>query len=289
MKVGLKPIGEPKAAYVFHLDGHVSVAGKPVAGTQIINVPRDNVSAAVIVSALSPQLSAVSWLEQIMTPNEDGAALSIFMPLGKVKDLSWRVDWPEGFRPVEKTLVGGADYLRRITFRDRGRLRALKRWAKTKAQISWRGGRGEAWTVLAPPLVNGDFEKIEDGYLVYWGAPPEDNDPGQGKYCIRLDKETAPRGHILQLTPLKPNCRYRFKCMVKRTGAKWAGAHVVEYEEGQKFVRSAALNSKKTGQWERLETTFTTHPNPRSTAIYLYNYDDKSPVYYDDLQLEEME
>ncbi len=288
VKVDLKPIGRPKAAYLFHLDGRVSVAGKPGAGVQIINVPRDNVSAAVIVSALSPQLSAVSWLEQIMTPGEDGAVLSIFMPLGKVKDLSWRVNWPKGLRPAEEALVGGADYFQKITFRDRARLRALKRWTKTKAQVTWRGGKSKAWAVLAPPLVNGGFEEIEDGFLVYWGVSPENKDPGQGKYCIRLDKETAPLRHIRQLTPLKPNCKYRFKCMVKRTGQKWAGAHIVEYQEGQKFLRSAALNSKKIGKWERLETTFTTHPNPRSTAIYLYNYDDKSPAYFDDVQLEEM-
>jgi len=98
--------------------------------------------------------------------------------------------------------------------------------------------------------------------------------------------------HITQLTPLKPNCKYLFRCMVKRTGEKPASAHVVEYEDtskgGSKFVISARLASAKIGEWERLETTFTTHPNPRSTAVYLYNYDPDHPAYFDGLALEEV-
>ena len=80
--------------------------------------------------------------------------------------------------------------------------------------------------------------------------------------------------------------------MVKRTGEKWAGAHVIEYEVGQKrknkFVRSAVLNSTKVGEWETLETTFTTHPNPRSSAIYLYNSDPEKPACFDGVELEEV-
>jgi hypothetical protein len=51
--------------------------------------------------------------------------------------------------------------------------------------------------------------------------------------------------------------------------------------------------SRKGGPYcdhEILETTFTTQPNPRSTAIYLYSlysYDPDNPVYYDALELEE--
>jgi hypothetical protein len=95
--------------------------------------------------------------------------------------------------------------------------------------------------MLCPPLVNGDFEEAEDGQLVYWPAPPFQDDPGQGKSCIKLDRTTAPNNMIIQITPLKPACKYQFRAMVKRTGPQWAGAHVVEYEEGAKFVCSAAL------------------------------------------------
>jgi hypothetical protein len=78
--------------------------------------------------------------------------------------------------------------------------------------------------------------------------------------------------------------------MVKRAAGaqQWAGAHVVEYEEGSRFVRSAVLNSSKLGAWETLETVFSTHPNPRSTAIYLYNFDPDGSAWFDGLELEEV-
>ena len=181
-----------------------------------------------------------------------------------------------------------SDCLRRIVFRDPARLTGLKRWHKVTVAVTWSTGAARAWTMLCPPLVNGDFEDVEDGWLAYWQAKPCADGPGQGKYCIKLDRQTAPKNMLISTTPLKPNCKYRFKAMVKRTGAEWAGAHVIEYEEGSKFTRSAALNAGKRGEWATLETTFTTHPNPRSTAIYLYNYDPDNPVYYDGLELEEV-
>jgi hypothetical protein len=76
--------------------------------------------------------------------------------------------------------------------------------------------------------------------------------------------------------------------MVKRMGEQWAGAHFIEYLEGSEFVRSAMLNSTKRGEWETLETEFTTHPNPRSSAIYLYNFDEQEPAWFDGLELEEV-
>jgi len=145
-------------------------------------------------------------------------------------------------------------------------------------------------TVVAPPVVNGDFEEVEDGRLVYWGGKPCEEDPAQGKYCIRIDREAFIHGHARLLTPVKPNCRYRFKCMLKRSekATGGVGAHVVEYEEGSQFVRSAALNSKRPGDWETLETEFTTHADPRSTAIYLYNFDETEPAWFDGIELEEI-
>lgn len=96
--------------------------------------------------------------------------------------------------------------------------------------------------------------------------------------------------HISSLTPLKPNTRYRFRCMVRRSpnATAWAGAHVVEYLEGSAFERSAALNSTRAGEWETLETVFTSHPDPRSTAIYLYNFDENEPAWFDGLELTEV-
>lgn len=143
--------------------------------------------------------------------------------------------------------------------------------------------------MLCPALVNGGFENVDgDGRLDYWAAKPCDESPGQGRRCVRMDRVSAPGGMLISITPLKPNCKYRFKAMIRRTGTQWAGAHVIEYEEGAAFRRSAALNSTQRGEWETLETTFVSHPNPRSSAIYLYNMDPENPACYDGLKLEEV-
>jgi hypothetical protein len=274
--------------HLFGFDGRlekIAVSGRP---SQTIRVPKDQVSAAVIVAEVSPELSAVPWIEQITKPGEDGAVLSVFLPAGPVEGLTWKVDWPKGFAPEEKALPAESECLRRIAFLDPARLAGLKRWERVAATVKWPAGQAEAWTMLCPPMVNGDFEEVEDGWLVYWPAQPCFDNPGRGKICIELDRQTAPKMMLISLAPLKPNCRYRFKAMVKRTGPQWAGAHVIEYLDNTNFARSAALGSTRRGEWETLETTFTTHADPRTTAVYLYNYDPDNPVYYDGLELEEV-
>ena len=288
VEVDLSPIGPAKTVHLFGLDGRLEKLAPGAGDRQILRVPKDRVSAAVLVAEVSPELAAVPWIEQIPRPGEDGAVLSVFQPAGPVRGLAWKVGWPKGFVPEEKALPAESDCLRRIAFHDPARLAGLTRWERVAASVTWPDGQAEAWTMLCPPLVNGGFEEVEDGWLVYWPAQPCFDNPGRGKACIKLDRQTAPKMMLISLAPLKPNCRYRFKAMVKRTGAQWAGAHVLEYLDNANFARSAALNSTKRGEWETLETTFTTQSDPRTTAVYLYNYDPDNPVYYDGLELEEV-
>jgi len=53
-------------------------------------------------------------------------------------------------------------------------------------------------------------------------------------------------------------------------------------------VRSGSIEPTKSGEWERLTTEFTTHPDPRSTALYLYNFSKTGAVWFDDLKIEEI-
>jgi len=287
VEVDCTPIGRPITAHMFRLDGTVNEIENVGAETQVIPVPTDGVSAAVIVNNVAPELAVVPWIEQIMRPGEDGYVVSYFMPLRGLPEVTCRITNPP-ISPTENwSDPNNFSLVDRTEHRDPAHLAGLKRWERVTAQFSWPGGEASVWTILAPPLVNGNFEEVEDGRLVYWGAPPCDEDPAEGRYCIRLDQTTAPQKLIMTLTPVKPNCRYRFRCMVKRLGEQWAGAHFVEYLEGSEFVRSAMLNSTKRGEWETLETEFTTHPNPRSSAIYLYNFDEQQPAWFDGLELEE--
>ncbi|NOZ23011.1 MAG: hypothetical protein GXP25_18210 [Planctomycetes bacterium] len=292
VEIDLSPIGRATRGHIFHLDGHVSFLDATTEGKVTIPVPKDDVSCAVLCGGVSPELQVHAWLEQIMEPGTDGVMLNIYTPHMPAKNLSWKIDWPEGFAPKEVPMPGESFGWDRVMFVDNAHLKTLKRWTKVKAHLIWDGGKKTVWTVIAPPIVNGNMEEVEDGRLVYWGLPPCTDDPGEGKQCLRIDRTLTVYGHLRQLTPLKPSTKYRLRCMIKRTGEKWAGAHIIEYEVGRqreaKFVRSATLNSTKIGEWETLETTFTTHPNPRSTAIYLYNTDKEQPAFFDAIEIEEV-
>ena len=290
VNVDLTPIGRARTVHLFHFDGTTAEVQHSADGVQRIAVPADDISAAVIVNQASRDLAVVAWLEQIMSPGQDGLRLGLFFPDGsKPESLRLHANWPRGFTPRESTTrVSPCFEVRK--FEDPDHLKGLRRWERTDVSLTCDGAEASVWTVLAPPLVNGDFEEVENGRLVYWGVPPSTGDPGQGEQCIQLDTTTAPHKHISLLTPVKPNCRYRFRAMVKRSAAAngWAGAHIIEYEEGSKLVRSAALNSTRSGEWETLEIEFTTHPNPRTSAIYLYNFDPKKPAWFDGLSLSEI-
>jgi len=288
VEVDLSPIGEAKTAHLFALDGRVEALEVGSGPSARLAVPADAVSAAVIVAAIDPALAAVPWLEQITEPGQDGAVLSVFCPLGPPAGLRWSVDWPEAYAPHRQAPADDGPCLRRVAFLDDTGLAGLKHWDRAKARIAWEGGSADTRVMLAPPLVNGDFEEVTDGYLAYWGAPPCADDPFEGTACIRLDQTTAPLGHVSLLTPVKPDCEYRFRVSLKAMAAGGVGAHVVEYEEGGQFVRSAALNAQKVGEWETLETTFRTHLNPRSTAIYLYNFSRDNVAWFDGIELEEV-
>jgi len=225
-----------------------------------------------------------------MRPGEDGLALTLLFPSTDPGGVDYTLAGLTADR-LSETMAESSEYVRRIEVIDPDHLSTLREWARVTASVRWQGGEAHPWTVLAPPLVNGDMERVQDdGRLASWGAPACDEDPAEGLHCIRVDTQSAPQKHLSTLTPVKPACRYRFRCMVRRSAAAtgWAGAHVVEYEEGSSFTRSAVLNSSKVGEWESLETEFTSLPDPRSTAIYLYNFDEAEPAWFDGLQLEEI-
>ncbi|NOY82142.1 MAG: hypothetical protein GXP31_14185, partial [Kiritimatiellaeota bacterium] len=285
--------GELRTAHLFRLDGRVEpfIPKRDDRGRLLVPIPPDAVSAAVLVHRTGPSLAVWAWIEQILRPGEDGLALTMFFPNGSRRPVNASVALPPGLKGTFRTVPSVSSAVERRELLDPQHLLGLTRWRRVDAEVRCGTTRVTPWTVIAPPLVNGDFEAVdEDGRLVYWGRRPCLESPGQGRACVQVDREHMPFGHIRLLTPLKPNCRYRFRCMLKRDAGATGGvgAHMVEYLEGSKFVRSAVLNSRKSGVWEMLETTFVSHPAPRSSAVYLYNFDKKHPAWFDALELEEI-
>jgi hypothetical protein len=222
-------------------------------------------------------------------PGENGLLLTLFMPMREDLPYTLKPHWPAGFSPAQEELAAEDSCVRRVKFVDPQNLQGLQRWWKTTVDVAWEGGQQTAWVMMAPPLVNGNFERLAGEYLDYWNIKPEATNPGEGTYCLSVNAQNTKHGHVTVLTPLKPGCRYRFSGMIRReTTDTSASAQVVEYTDERNFVRSATLAPTQAGEWERLSTDFTTHENPRSTAIYLYNFSKTTAAWFDDLRLEEI-
>ncbi|MBT4816510.1 MAG: hypothetical protein HON70_12455, partial [Lentisphaerae bacterium] len=217
VEVDLAPIGKATVGHIFHLDGRVSLLETAEQGKVTIPVPQDDVACAVIVGALAPDVAVHAWVEQIMKPGTDGVILNIHDPLGKSR-LECQIDWPEGFAPTRAPLQRDGTGTAKFMYVDNDHLKTLRRWTKVKAHLTWDGGKKTVWTVIAPPLVNGNMEQVEDGRLAYWGLPPCTDNPGEGKQCLRIDRTLTKHGHLRQITPLKPSTPYRLTCMIKRMG-----------------------------------------------------------------------
>ena len=281
----------PRTIALFHLDGRIEPGPLArAANVAVIPVPAEDISAAVIVQEAAPALQVVPFLEPMTAPGDNGLLLTLFTPMREDLPVTLKPHWPAGFAPQQRTRLTEDPCVQRIRFVDPQDLQGLTQWSKTTVEVAWQGGKQTAWTMLAPPLVNGDFERLDaNGYLDYWNVKPDATNPGEGKHCVRLDSKPGGFNLLNVLTPLKPGCRYRLSGMIRREAADaGCSATMIEYTDEKNFVRSGAISPTKAGEWERLTTEFTTHPNPRSTALYLYNFSKTSPAWFDDLKIEEI-
>ena len=52
--------------------------------------------------------------------------------------------------------------------------------------------------------------------------------------------------------------------------------------------RMSSYRCTTQGRWQRQTVEFTTHPDPRSTAIYLYNFNKDADAWFDGIELTEV-
>ncbi|MBM4083751.1 MAG: hypothetical protein FJ272_03090 [Planctomycetes bacterium] len=295
VSVQLSPLQRFAVADLFLPDGSVrplDVALDKI-GMVSFRAPSDAVSAALLVESVEPALAVVPTIEQIMTPGVDGLELTLFFPGGQpVKaDVTLRAPAGVSLQEIPSPRANESPAVLRRAWKPEGGLQALRGWEKVYADVQWQGGKATVWCLLCPPLANGNFETFRpDGRLEYWPAIACTESPAEGKHCLRLvNPDGKGHGHVSLLTPLKPSTRYRFSAKIKRDAPKSdARASVIEYEEGLKFKISASVGSGgKADEWEAFTTEFTSHPNPRTSAVYLY-LGSSQTAWFDDLRLEEI-
>jgi hypothetical protein len=293
--VQLSPVQRLASANLFLLDGTAKPLATESDKTGIVHftAPGEPVSAALFVESVEPALAVVPTMEQIMRPGHDGLELTLFFPGGQPVKADVTLRAPAGLplkeipspRPSESPAVV------RRAWQPEGGLQTLRGWEKVYADVQWQGAKATAWCMLCPPLANGNFEQVRpDGRLAYWPGLPCTDAPAEGKYCLKLENPDGKAfGHVNLLTPIKPSTRYRFSARIKRDTAKSdARASVIEYEEGSKFRISASVGSGgKSDEWEAFTTDFTSHENPRTSAVYLYLGKSRT-AWFDDLKLEEI-
>jgi len=287
----LAPLRRIKSAHVFTPDGAIRPLEivEQKKGTVSFYAPTTEISGVLFVETVEPSLQVVPTLEQIMTPGEDGVELTIFYPAGKPKQVD--INLSGAALQARSELKSDSPFVQRCRWTPQNGLATLHKWEKVDAKVLWGAQQSSVWSLLCPPLVNGDFERLRPaGQIDYWPALPSTESPASGKYCLKLesgDGKTPVMATLL--TPLKPSTRYRFSAKVRRDMEKSAArAAIVEYEDITKFHVSASLGSGgKSNKWQEFSTEFTSHPAPRSSAVYLYLGEDKT-AWFDDLKLEEV-
>ena len=290
-RLDLGPVRKVASASVFLADGSVGPLDWTAlaTGEAEIRLPPESVSALLFVEQVESSLRVVATLDQIRQPGHDGIEATLFFPVGQPlpTQVSLRVGNGLEMRPAEvPTEYAAVERRRWLTTAP---LATLGEWAKAEASVRWEGGEASPWCLLCPPLANPGFETLRaDGRLGYWPTTPCDEDPAEGRHCLKLVKGDG-HGHANLLAPIKPGTRYRLSARIRRdTEGSSARVSVIEYEEGSRFRQSASVGSGgRAGAWESFTADFVSHEQPRTSAVYLY-LGNSDTAWFDDIRLEEL-
>ena len=259
-------------------------------GALVLPVPTDAVSGYLLAAATAPAQQVVLTARQDLTPGQDGVLLNLLAPAGKLPELKVvvkdRLNVPG--QPTE-LLVDEPSH-RTVRLLPGGGTAALIDWDRVDITATWDGGSATCWTVATPPLVNGDFEQLDRGWLAFWGETPCEVQPHRGRSCLEIDPATSRYGHVAALAALKPNVKYRFSGWLKRaTDEAQVTAAIVEYGEGSQLQFSCQLGPvTATGEWQYFTKEFASRLDPRNTLLFCYNKGGAGKAWFDDLRLEEL-
>ena len=99
-------------------------------------------------------------------------------------------------RPEESPAV------ERRAWEPEGGLASLQGWEKVHADLQWPGGKTSVWSLLCPPLVNGDMERLAPtATRLLAGLLP--GRAGTSEHCLKLEDQgrAAPAREPLTRSP----------------------------------------------------------------------------------------
>ena len=289
----------PRSLFLFTSGGRVT-AKRPVCadGRVSFAVPKSRLSAGLLVSSMSARGSVDAWCDVRNVQGDRGDLVITAVNLGTVSadvGLTARCNPP---------LAGGAGEIRMSvppggTAEARHAVRGIAGLVMptlVTVHVSWEGGSTTSWTEVEPLLINPGLDHDADG-----DGTPDCWSPGGTKATFRrgveegaawIQGEKKAYAYLIQHIPAKPNTAYTFSGRVKRSQPTAdVSVAVVEFvgARGLRVHRIGGDADAPAGEWRRYETTFTTGPEFRDCAVYLYNTHTTVKGWYDDLELMEAE
>ena len=287
----------PRSLVLFTSEGRVTASRPACADGRVsFTVPASRLGAALLVYSTTAPSSVDVWCDVRNVLGGRGDVVVTAVNLGETSTevkLTMRCELP---------LVGGAGELR-VSVPPGGSAEArqavrgisdLVMPVLVTVDASWDGGSRTSWTEVEPLLVNAGLDHDGDG-----DGLPDCWSPGGSKSTFArgveagaawIQGEEKVYAYLIQHIPAKPNTDYTFSGRIKRSQpTEDVSLAVVEFvgARGLRLHRIGGDAEAPADEWRRYETTFTTGPEFRDCAVYLYNTHTTVKAWYDDLELAE--
>ncbi len=286
---------QPDHLYVFDREGRIRAEKPQVAdGVLSFEISPSTISAALATYAIAPD-HAVDVVQEVLRQ----AASSDTLVLNAVNLLD---------RPVTATITPRAPTPLRcpggpveIAIPARGAARTELRIegvdellvpTPVTIEVSWPGGERESIAELQPLLLNPNLniDQEGDGIPDYWIASGSKSifQRGIEDGAAWIQGQEGQTLFFRQRVPVEPDTEYYFAADIRRSeGPGKVYAAVVEHigERGLQVHGIGDDPGAPTDTWQRFETTFTTGPEFRAVAIYLYNIDSTRRAWFRNVEL----
>ncbi|MGD9495808.1 MAG: DUF6259 domain-containing protein, partial [Armatimonadota bacterium] len=286
----------PDRVYVFDREGRIRAEEPQVAdGALSLQVSSSTISAALVSYAIAPA-HAVDVVQEVLHAGASSDTL-VLNAVNLAAEPVVATVTPRVQPPL--SCPGGAI---EIAIPARGTARAelpiagvgeLQLPALVALDVTWPGGGRQSLAELRPLVLNAGLSADEDGdgtpdYWVASGSKSGSFARGMEDGGAWIQGEEGQTLFLRQMVPVEPARQYYFAAEIRRSGgAGKVYAAVVEHigERGLQVHGIGDDPEAPADTWQRFETTFTTVPEFRTVAIYLYNNDSTRRAWFRNVEL----